>query len=136
MRPILVILIVIWTSSIFGQHTNPASGGNATGSGGTVYVETQTPTTNINGLVTIEIGGGTPVTGTSQILSVPYAYFSRSSGTSADAVKITGDQPISGIKTFTETIQADNNVISGVGLPDCSSKLLFINNLCITGIIL
>jgi hypothetical protein len=29
-----------------------------------VYVETQTPTSNANGLVTIEIGGGTPVTGT------------------------------------------------------------------------
>ena len=32
--------------------------------GGTaVYVETQTPTTNTNGLVTIEIGSGTVVTG-------------------------------------------------------------------------
>ena len=36
MKPILVILIVIWTSSIFGQHSIPATGGNATGSGGTV----------------------------------------------------------------------------------------------------
>ncbi len=74
---------------------------------GTVaYAETQTPTTNANGLVTIEIGTGTPVTntfatinwangpyfiktetdptgginynifGTSQLLSVPYALFS------------------------------------------------------------
>ena len=33
-------------------------------SGTVVYVETQTPTTNINGLVSIEIGTGTPVTGT------------------------------------------------------------------------
>jgi hypothetical protein len=32
--------------------------------GTSVYVETQTPTTNANGLVTIEIGGGTVVTGT------------------------------------------------------------------------
>jgi hypothetical protein len=67
-----------------------------------VYVETQTPTTNINGLVTLEIGAGTTtddfksivwsaasyfiktetdltggasysITGTSQLLSVPYA---------------------------------------------------------------
>jgi uncharacterized protein (TIGR02145 family) len=73
-----------------------------------VYVETQTTASNLNGLVTIEIGGGTPVTGTfagidwstgtyfiktetdpaggtsysitgtSQILSVPYALYSNS----------------------------------------------------------
>jgi hypothetical protein len=37
----------------------------ATSTGTAVYVETQTPTPNSNGLVTIEIGGGTPVsTGT------------------------------------------------------------------------
>ena len=35
-----------------------------TSDGTPVYVETQTPTPNANGLVTIEIGGGTPVTGT------------------------------------------------------------------------
>jgi hypothetical protein len=82
--------------------------GSATGTA--VYVETQTPTTNINGLVTIEIGGGTPVsgifanidwstgtyylktetdpnggssytiTGTSQLLSVPYALFAKRAG--------------------------------------------------------
>ncbi len=75
-------------------------------SGTAVYVETQTPTTNANGLASIEIGGGTVVsgnfttidwangpyflktetdpaggtnytiTGTSQFLSVPYALFS------------------------------------------------------------
>ena len=80
--------------------------------GTAVYVETQTPTTNANGLVTIEVGGGTPVTGTlagidwstgtyfiktetdptggttytitgtSQMLSVPYAFYSISAGTS------------------------------------------------------
>ena len=73
----------------------------------TVYVETQTPTTNENGLVTIEVGGGTVVsgdfsaidwsagpyfikteidpaggtsytiTGTSQLLGVPYALYAK-----------------------------------------------------------
>ncbi len=76
-----------------------------TASGSTVYVETHTTTTNNNGLASIEIGGGTPLTstfsainwangpyfvktetdptggtnysisGTSQLLSVPYALF-------------------------------------------------------------
>jgi hypothetical protein len=83
-------------------------------SGTAVYVETQTPTTNANGLVSIELGGGTVVsgnfstinwangpyfvktetdpdgttgglaytiTGTSQLLSVPYAFYASNAGT-------------------------------------------------------
>jgi uncharacterized protein (TIGR02145 family) len=83
-----------------------------TPSGVPVYVETQVPTANANGLVSIEIGGGTVVsgnfatinwangpyfvktetdpaggtsysiTGTSQILSVPYALYAANSGSS------------------------------------------------------
>jgi hypothetical protein len=79
-------------------------------SGTAVYVETQTPTTNTNGLASIEIGGGTivsgnfasinwangpyfvktetdpsggnnyTITGTSQLLSVPYAFYSQTTG--------------------------------------------------------
>ena len=78
--------------------------------GSTVYVETQTATTNANGLLTIEIGGGKAeqgefagidwvngpyflktetdpnggsnytVTSTQQLLSVPYALYSREAG--------------------------------------------------------
>jgi hypothetical protein len=33
-------------------------------SGTAVYVETHTPTTNVNGLVSIEVGNGTPTSGT------------------------------------------------------------------------
>lgn len=119
--------------------------GTATGTA--VYVETQTPSTNANGLVSIEIGSGTPVTGsfgsvnwstglyfiktetdpsgginysivvTSQILSVPYALYAQTSGNSADAVKITGDQSIAGTKTFTGIISASNKNIKNVAVP-------------------
>ena len=80
--------------------------------GASVYVETQMPTTNANGLVTLEIGAGTvitgsfnsiewdngpylietetdptggtsyTITGTSQLLSVPYALYAKYSGNS------------------------------------------------------
>lgn len=79
-----------------------------------VYIETQTPTTNVNGMVSVEIGGGTPITGTfagidwsmgsyfvktqtvhetydtisgtSQLLSVPYALYAKSSRTTDGTV--------------------------------------------------
>jgi hypothetical protein len=81
-----------------------------TAAGNAVYVETHTPTTNANGLVTIEIGTGTIVSGvfsdiawatnsfftktqidptgaanytiigTSELLSVPYALYAKTSG--------------------------------------------------------
>jgi uncharacterized protein (TIGR02145 family) len=84
-------------------------------SGTAVYVETQTPTTNANGLASIEIGGGTVVSGnfasinwangpyfvktetdpnggnsysiigTSQLLSVPYAFYSKTTSSSVSA---------------------------------------------------
>ena len=80
-------------------------------SGTTVYEETQTPTSNDNGLVTLEIGTGTivsgmfgtidwstgpyfiktetdptgatnyTISGTSQLMSVPYALYAETSGT-------------------------------------------------------
>ncbi|MFO7701769.1 MAG: DUF1566 domain-containing protein [Psychroflexus maritimus] len=82
-----------------------------TANGSAVYVETQTPTTNLNGLVSVEIGEGTTsddfttidwangpyfiktetdptggttysITGTSQLMSVPYALYAKESGSS------------------------------------------------------
>ena len=102
-------------NSSFTLVTNTAIGmkvsilqGSATGTA--VYVETQTPTTNANGLASIQIGGGTVVSGnmatinwgagpyfvktetdptgstnytissTTQLLSVPYAEYAGNSG--------------------------------------------------------
>lgn len=92
------------TSSTVGMRISILQ---TTPSGTAVYVETQTPTTNANGLVSIEIGGGTVVsgnfaninwangpyfvktetdplggsaysiTGSSQLLSVPYALHAK-----------------------------------------------------------
>ncbi|WP_017497086.1 hypothetical protein [Flavobacterium sp. WG21] len=104
-------LVSIKTSILAGSTTGTAS-----------YVETQTTTTNSNGLATIEIGGGTPVTGTfsginwgagshfikteidpkggnnytisgtSQLLSVPYAlYAGNSQSKGKTSIFIAGD---------------------------------------------
>jgi hypothetical protein len=80
--------------------------------GTAVYVETQTATTNINGLLSLEIGSGTSsddfsaidwsagpyfiktetdpaggttytITGTSQLMSVPFAMYAKTSGNAA-----------------------------------------------------
>lgn len=99
-------------------------------SGTPVYVETHTPTTNVNGLATLEIGGGTPVTGTvgaidwsqgpyfiqtetdpaggtnytiagsSELLSVPYALYSANGGVTGPAGP-TGPQGPSGATGLT-----------------------------------
>jgi hypothetical protein len=95
------------TSSAVGMQISILQG---SANGTAVYVETQTPTSNANGLVSVEIGGGTVVsgnfvsidwanglyfiktetdptggtnytiTGTSQLLSVPYALYAANAG--------------------------------------------------------
>ena len=95
-----------------------------TATGTAVYVETQTPTTNINGLVSIEIGSGTVVSGTfntidwsngpyfiktetdptggtnytingtSQLMSVPYALHANTADSIVGGLNITETDPI------------------------------------------
>ncbi|MDA3882080.1 MAG: DUF1566 domain-containing protein [Bacteroidales bacterium] len=95
---------VLVTNTQIGMEINIRQGSV---SGTVVYTETQTPTTNANGLVSIEIGGGTgfntidwaidiyyietktdpaggtnyTITGTSQLLSVPYALHAKTAET-------------------------------------------------------
>jgi len=92
------------TNTQIGMEINIRQGSPT---GTIVYTETQTPTTNANGLVSIEIGGGAgfstinwangpyfietktdpaggtnyTITGTSQLLSVPYALYAANAGT-------------------------------------------------------
>jgi hypothetical protein len=98
------------TSQIVGMQISILQG---SANGTAVYSETQIPTTNTNGLASIEIGGGTvvtgnfstidwangpyfiktetdpaggmnyTVTGTSQLLSVPYALYAANAGTAS-----------------------------------------------------
>ncbi len=102
--------------------------------GTAVYVETHSPTTNDNGLVSLEIGSGTVVsgifdtidwtngpyfiktetdanggttytiTGTSQLLSVPYALYAKTSGSSIPGPQgITGSTGATGIQGIAGT---------------------------------
>jgi hypothetical protein len=129
-------------------------------SGTAVYVETQTPTTNADGLISIEIGGGTVVsgnfstidwangpyfvktetdptggtsytiTGTSQLLSVPYALHAKTAenviggnynslkypqGTNGDYVAIQGNYNVPAGKTlYITTITSDEYLVGSV----------------------
>lgn len=142
------------TSHTVGMRVSILQG---SANGSAVYVETQTPATNANGLVTIEIGEGTPVTGTfagidwstgiyyiktetdpaggttytitgtSQLLSVPYAFFAKTTaGIDGKVDKVTGKglsaedfstvekTKLSGIAIGAEVnVNADWNAITG-----------------------
>lgn len=106
------------SSSPVGMRISILQGSAA---GSAVYVETQTPTTNVNGLATIVIGTGTlvsgnfttinwgantyfiktetdptggtnyTITGTTQILSAPYALYANTAGSASPAGTAGGD---------------------------------------------
>ena len=108
-------------------------------SGTAVYVETQTPTTNINGLVSIEIGSGTVVfgafntidwsngpyfiktetdptggttytmTGTSQLMSVPYALHANTADSIVGGVSATETDPVFGASVANAITASDTS---------------------------
>jgi hypothetical protein len=119
------------TSTAVGMQISILQG---SASGTAVYVETQTPTSNANGLVSIEIGAGTVVsgdfttidwangpyfiktetdpaggtsytiTGTSQLLSVPYALYAKSAGSISGVTGIT----ITSVSSTADTLYLSN----------------------------
>jgi len=121
-------------STAVGMQISILQGG-ATGTA--VYVETQTPTTNANGLVSVEIGAGTvqsgdfttidwangtyfiktetdptggttyTITGTSQLLSVPYALHAKTAQNITGTVNYTETDPIFGASTANGITAAD-----------------------------
>src|SRR5574344_1140556 len=131
------------TNTQIGMEINIRQG---TPSGTVVYTETQTPTTNANGLVSIEIGGGTgfntidwsagpyfietktaiepplttyTITGTSQLLSVPYALHAKTAETVSGG--ITETDPIysaSEAANITPTDSTNLSNLSGVNTGD------------------
>lgn len=115
--------------------------------GSAVYVETQTPTTNANGLVSIEIGGGTVVsgnfstidwandsyfiktetdpsggtsysiTGTSQLLSVPYALHAKTAETiSGSSTHYVGELFGGGVVFWVDHTSSHGLIVSMVDL--------------------
>ncbi len=131
--------------------------------GTAVYVETQQPATNDNGLITVEIGSGTVVsgdlsaidwsagpyflkteadpaggtdytiTGTSQIVSVPYAFYARKAGNvfSGDYNDLS-NAPVN-VSAFTNdagylTVETDGDTTNELQLLSISGDTLFLSN--------
>jgi hypothetical protein len=141
--------------------------------GSAVYTEMQTATTNINGLVSLEIGSGTSsdnfsaidwsagpyfiktatdpaggtsysITGTSQIMSVPFAMYAKTSGNSetnatniskntADiATNVTAISANTDKVGYTEALVSDNTAVAAntakVGITSQQSDSIVANN--------
>jgi hypothetical protein len=122
-------------------------------SGAAVYEETQTPTTNINGLVTLEIGTGTVVsgdmstidwatgtyfiktetdptggtnytiTGTSQLLSVPFSLYAKTASSVINETQNIQQVLTNGNNANSNGINNLGPVAIGVSSPDNSAVL-------------
>jgi uncharacterized protein (TIGR02145 family) len=111
------------TNHVIGMRISILQG-SATGT--PVYVETQSPNSNANGLVTIGIGGGTQITGT--FAGVEWStgsYFIKTEIDPSGGTNyiITGTSQLMSVpyafnaKSVTGTINANNSIISNVSTP-------------------
>lgn len=83
--------------------------GSATGA--SIYVETQTPTSNINGLVSLEIGNGTPVSGAFNTInwaSGPYFIKTETDPTGGTTYTITGTTQLMSVPYALHAKTAEN----------------------------
>ncbi|MDP5104742.1 MAG: putative metal-binding motif-containing protein, partial [Polaribacter sp.] len=87
-----------------------------TATGTAVYVETQMPTTNANGLLSIYIGAGTPVTGTFAGIdwsAGPYFIKTEIDPTGGSSYTITGTSQLLSVPYALHTKEAANGLPSG-----------------------
>ncbi len=85
-------------------------------SGTAVYVETQTPTSNANGLVSIEIGGGIVVSGTFAYIdwaNGPYFIKTETDPTGGSAYTITGTSQLMSVPYALHANTADS-IVGGI----------------------
>jgi hypothetical protein len=96
------------TSQAVGMQLSILQGST---SGSSVYTETQTPTTNINGLVSIEIGSGTIVTGTFNTIdwsAGPYFIKTETDPTGGTSYTITGTSQLMSVPYALHAKTAEN----------------------------
>jgi hypothetical protein len=85
-------------------------------SGTVVYVETQTPTSNLNGLVSVEIGSGTVVSGTFNSIdwsSGPYFIKTETDPTGGTTYTITGTSELMSVPYALHANTADS-IVGGI----------------------
>jgi hypothetical protein len=99
-------------------------------SGTAVYVETQLPSTNINGLVSIEIGGGSVVSGTFADIdwsNDDYFVKTETDPAGGSAYSITGTSQLLSVPYALHAKNVDNGVFSSVG-NQSSPSLQFVSD--------
>jgi microcystin-dependent protein len=110
------------TSTAVGMQLSILEG-SATGTA--VYVETQTPTTNINGLVSLEIGSGTVVSGSFSSIdwsNGPYFIKTETDPTGGTTYTITGTSQLMSVPYALHANTADS-IVGGVSFTEVDGSI-------------